>query len=543
VTAARLFLALLALAALGSCVRAAHRPPCPAGALCMLYGNGAEPSSLDPAHIGGVWEAAIVNEMLLPLLERDPDGRIVPGLAESWSMSPDGLSWTFHLRRAVWSDGSPVTADDLVFAMRRVIDPKTASDSAFLLFPVKNAEAISQGKAPTPSLGVEATDAHTVVIRLEHVWLSLPMYAVSRVMQAVPRAAVMRWGDAWTSPAHFLADGPFRLQVWRLGDKVVLRRNPTFVSPGPDCFSELDFFPWPDAISNERKVRAGELDLSSIVQSNRISYLRRSDLARALRLAPQFGVSYLAFNLKHPPLADVRVRQALSMSIDRRFITDKLLRAGQQPALGFIPPGLPGYSEGALPYWAGWSFTKRQAEARRLLAAAGYGPDHPLTLTLKHLNSADTLLVMPSVQADWKAVGVRAQLQQEDVQVAYQDYEDHDFEVGYGGWLSPDAIDYLDLQRSDTGGQNYGQYENPAYDAAIDAARSTVDPRIYAADLRRAEQILLDDMPVAPLVFASSHVLVTPDITGWTDGPLSSHDAQWLCRPPLAAATMARARG
>jgi len=530
--AAAVVAAIAAVLALIACSRTAHRPPCPSGALCLLLGNGAEPGTLDPAHALGVWEAAIINQMLVPLVERDADGRLVPGLAESWSVSPDGLEWTFHLRKADWSDGTPVTADDVVFAIQRQVDPKTGSQGAFMLYPVKNAEAVSEGKLPVSALGVGAPDPRTVVIRLERPWLSLPLYADSRSFQAVPRAAVERWGDDWTKPEHFLSDGPYRLESWLLGDKVVLRRNTRFYDAGHVCFAELDFFPLPDASSNERRVRSGELDVSSTVQSNRVSYLRRSGLANFLRLAPEFGSYYLTFNLSVPALRDLRVRQALAMSVDRRFITDKLLRGGETPALNFVPPGLPGYPRGAAPYWADWSFAQRQGEARRLLAAAGYRPTHRLRLTITVMNSADPLVFAPSVQADWRAVGVDAQLEQNDVQVAYQQFELHDFQVGFAGWLSPDPINYLDLLRSDVGAQNFGGYSNPRYDAELTAARSTTDPAVYAAHLLRAEQIMMADMPVAPLYRPSSRTLVDPDITGWVDKPFSSHAAIWLCRLP-----------
>jgi oligopeptide transport system substrate-binding protein len=532
---------LLALLALGACVRSAHRPPCPAGERCLTYGNGAEPVSLDPAKIDGVWENVIVSQLQVGLTDRDPAGHLIPAMATSWQTSADGLTWTFHLRAAQWSDGTPVTADDFVFAMRRVLDPKTASYSAFLLFPLKNATAVNAGKLPLSALGVEAPDPHTLVIRLEHPWLSLPLYTSTRVMWPVPRHVVERWGDAWSKPAHYVGDGPYSLVSWRLGDSVVLKRNPRYWSADKVCYDEIAFYPSSDAVSSERRVRAGALDLSTTVQSNRLTFLRRSGMADYLRVAPEDGVTYLAFNLKDPVFADVRVRQALSMAIDREFITQKLLRGGQTPAYSLVPRGMFGYPDGPVAYWAGWSFPRRQAEARRLLAAAGYGPAHPLKFVVKHRNSADPLLFLPAVQADWKAIGVEAELQQNDVQVAYQEYEIHDFQVGDAGWVSEDPIVYLDLARSDTGGQNFGQYANPAYDAELDAATASVDPAAKAEHMRRAEAILLADAPLAPIYFISSRNLVNPAVTGWADNPNDNHPAHWLCRLPNAPPTASAA--
>jgi oligopeptide transport system substrate-binding protein len=478
---------------------------------------------------------------MVGLYDRDVRGQLIPALATSYSTSPDGLTWTFHLRDAQWSDGAPVTARDFVFAMQRVVDPKTVSYSAFLLYPIKNAEKINGGHTSPAALGVEAPDPHTLVIHLEHPWVNLLLYTSSRVMWPVPEHAVKRWGDAWTLPGRYVADGPYTVASWKLGDKVVLKKNPLFWDAAHVCYDEIDFFPSSDAIANERSVKTHELDVSTTVQSNRVAYLRRGVLRDYLHVAPENGVTYLTFNLKDPALKDVRVRQALSMAIDREFITRQLLRGEQVPAYSLVPPGLLGYVDGPRAYWADWSFATRQAEARRLLAAAGYGPGHPLTLLIKHRNSADPLLFMPAIQADWKAIGVQAQLQQNDVQVAYQEYEIHDFQVGDAGWISEDPIIYLDLSRANTGGQNYGEYNNPAYDAELDAALNTADIAAYNEHMHRAERILLADAPLAPLFYVSSRNLVDPQITNWVNNPTDNHGAHWLCRQPYSDHTVGAA--
>jgi oligopeptide transport system substrate-binding protein len=533
-SAALALVAVLGALGLVACQRAVHRPPCPEGALCLMYGNGAEPTSLDPAHIDGTWEANIVGQLLQGLTRVDEHGQPVPGIASSWETSADGLTWTFHLRDAQWSDGAPVTGDDFVYAVRRELDPKTASYSAFILFPVlKNAQLINQGQAPPTAAGIEAPDPHTVVLHLAHPWPTLPLFAAGRVLWPVPRHVVERWGDAWTRPGHYVSDGPYMLVSWRLGDAVVVRKNPRFWDADAICYAEVDFSPSSDAVSNERLVAAGDLDVTTSLQSSRVLFLRASLLRDYLRVAPVWGVYYLPFNLHDPALRDVRVRQALAMSIDRDFLTRKLLRAGQQPAYTLVPTGIPGYPDGPRVYWASWSLEQRQAEARRLLAAAGYGPGHPLSLTVIQFNTADPALYMPSIQADWRTIGVDASLRQEDVQVAYQDLETHAFQVGVAGWVAPEPYDYLDLSRADTGGQNFGGYANPAYDAELDAAMSSPDPTVRTAHMQKAEAMLLADMPFAPLYYASSRDLVDPHITRWIDNLADSHPISRLCRLPI----------
>ncbi len=525
-----LIAAMLALVLVGACQHKSHRPPCPPGALCLAYGNGAEPTSLDPVHIDGVWESNIVSQLIVGLTRPDENGLPQPGIATSWTSSPDGLTWTFHLREAKWSDGVPVTADDFVFGIQRELDPRTASQSAWLLYPfLQNAAAVNAGKLPLSAAGVEAPDPHTLVLHLSHPWPLLPAYATGRILWPVPRHVVERWGDAWTRPGHFVSDGPYTLVSWRLGDAVVVRKNPLFFDADQVCYNEVDFTPSADLISNERSVAAGDLDVSA-VQSNRVRYLSRTELQRFLHIAPQFGTFYLAFNMKDPALSDVRVRQALSMAIDRDFIAQKLLHAGQQPAYSLVPLGLPGYGAGPRTAWARWSLARRQSQARLLLAAAGYGPEHPLKLTIKQLNGPDHLTYMPSVQADWKAVGVDARLQQEDTQVAYSDLEIHDFQVGLAGWVAADPIAYLDLLRSDTGGQNFGQYANQRYDAELNAAGDSLDIAVRAQHMKSAETIILADAAIAPLYYTSSRGLVHPQITGWVNNPFDTHPISHLCR-------------
>ncbi len=527
-----LLLATLA-GGLSACTRQAARPTCPAGQSCLLYGNQSEPETLDPAKATGSWEARIIGQLSEGLTRRGADGRVVPAIARSWTVSPDGLVWTFKLRDTRWSDGVPVTADDFVYGLRRTLSPRTASQSAFMLYPILNAKRVASGTAPLEALGIEAPSPDTLVVRLEHPWPTLPSWAADRLMRPAPRHAIARLGDAWVKPGQYVGNGPYTLKSWRLGDRIVLRRNPNYDGVRA-CFEEVAYYPTTDPVTAERQVRAGELDLNLGVQSNRLRYLRRpGQMPDYVHANPITAIAYLTFNMAGVPvLRDVRVRRALSMSIDRAFITDKLLSGGQVPATNFLPPGLEDYTSTAQPYWAAMTFAGRQVEARRLLAAAGYSSKRPLKLIFKHLNGGDTPVFVPAIQADWAAVGVKVSLEQNETQVAYAAYENGDFEIGNAAWISFDALNFLDLQRSSSGGQNYGRYNNPEYDRLVTAAEfEPVDARRRAL-LGQAEQLLLDDAPVAPLYVASSRNLVSPRLTGWIDNPIDVHPADKLCRAP-----------
>ena len=244
------------------------------------------------------------------------------------------------------------------------------------------------------------------------------------------------------------------------------------------------------------------------------------------------GTSYFAFNTADvKAFRDRRVRVALAMSIDRWFITQKLQHGVTQPAYTFVPPGVANYRSRPPPIWVAWTLARRQAAARLLLAEAGYGPNHPLQVELKHADTPGALQEMPSIQADWKAIGVKTTLAQEDAQIAYQDYRMRNFQIATAGWIADynDAMSFLYLERSTTRAMNYGVYKNPAYDALLDAADHERDVAKRADDLERAEQMMLADAPITPTAYAVITELVNPRITGWVDNLMDVHRTRYLC--------------
>lgn len=521
----------LALFCLAACApKQPSRPPCPEGKICIQAGNSSEPVSLDPHKVTGTWEDRILSSMLMGLTQDAPDGTAIPGMAERWETSADGLVWTFYLREATWSDGEPVTADDFVFALRRILDPKTASEYASILYFIKNAQAANEGDASIETIGARAVSPRVLELTLSHPAPYLPEVAKHQTMYPLPRHVVEKYGDAWSSPKTYVGNGPFNVVDWRLGDYVKVVKNPRFYEADKVCVDEIYYYPTNDATMAERRVKRGELDLNTDIQSNRISFLKE-EMPGYVRTHTYLGVTYMAFNASVPAFKDKRVRVALAMAIDRDFITQKLLRGGQTPAYTFVPPGVANYKTAKPPAWASWPFEKRQAEARRLLAAAGYGPANPLKIEIKHRNTPDPMLFMPAVQADWKAIGVDARLAQNEAQIAYAAYRSRDFQVADAAWIADynDAMSFLYLQQSATGSQNYGDYKNPAYDALLAKADAEPDAARRADYLAEAERIMLDDAPVAPIYFYVNKNLVSPKITGFVDNIIDHHRARYWC--------------
>jgi oligopeptide transport system substrate-binding protein len=529
---ARAAVGLAAALALSGCQQKAQRPACPADQVCLEYGNGTEPETLDPQKSSLLDESVIINDLMHGLTTEAPDGSVAPALAQSWTTSPDGLVWTFKLRPARWSDGVPVTADDFVYAYRRVLEPETAAIYAYLVASMfKNGQAVNAGKAPPEALGVRALGPRTLEITLEHPAPYLPELLKHLSFFPVPKHVVEKYGDQWVQPAHYVSTGPYQLVAWRLGDYIQVRKNPRFWDAASVCVDRINYYPTADVVAAERRVARGELDINTSFQSNRITRLRKT-MPGYVRTHVTLATSYMVFNASGASkFRDIRVRRALSESVDREFIANKLLRAGQVPAYSFVPPVIANYVKGPRLKWAGRSLAERQADARRLLAEAGYGPDNPLKLEIKTSNATESQLMAQSIQADWRAVGVEAALVQNEFQVAMAAYRTRDFDVAPIAWIADynDPLTFLELVKSDTGAQNYGDYKNPAYDALLAKAAAEPDRVARAHILARAEQIMLDDEALAPLLFGVNRNLVSPRVTGWVDNAANQHRARWLC--------------
>ena len=336
-----------------------------------------------------------------------------------------------------------------------------------------------------------------------------------------------------------VSNGAYTFKEWRLGDYVRLEKNPLYRDAGQVCFDRVDFIPTSDPISAERRVLRGELDINNTVQSNRVPKLMADPVSKPfVRSHAYLFTQFMIFNTRDVAALKVRrVRQAISMSIDRRFITDKLMRAGQIPTVSFVPHGIAGYLAKTAPHpqpaWANWTIERRQAAARQLLARAGFGPDGPLKLELKTTNVPGSLITAQSVQADLKSVGVEVTFRQEDGAVVFESYNLRDFQLGLGGWVADynDPMTFLTLMKSDTGQQNYGDFKSPAYAASLTAADNERAPTNRATYMARAEQMILDDADIAPIDTGVNLNLVNPHIAGWIDNDADIHPVRSLsCR-------------
>ncbi|MEM1146251.1 MAG: peptide ABC transporter substrate-binding protein [Pseudomonadota bacterium] len=501
--------------------------------LTLRRGISAKVDTLDPHRSSAQWESIVIGDMFHGLTQHTADGQVIPAMAESWTTSEDGLTWTFKLREASWSDGVPVTANDFVFALRRIQDPAIASQYSSLLYIIKNAQALNEGRVAPEELGVSAIDDLTLEITLEEAAPYLEGLLTHYTTFPVPQHIVEEHGEAWVQPENIEVNGPYKLVYWVTGDQLIVNKNPLFYEADTLCFEQVRYFELEDLAAVERRIEAGELDINNAFDGGRKAELDRR-LPGWARTTPALLTTYWSFNSSIEPFDDVRVRKALAMALDREYLVENVLTPGFIPAYSFVPPGMNNYEvDRPQVSWRDLSRPERLEQARTLLEQAGFGPDNPLRFEFKHRSTDDNPKAAPVAQANWNEIApwVTVDILRQDTKVLYADLRQSNFEVADGAWIADynDPLNFLYLLDSDTGQQNYGNYANPEYDRLLEAASQERDLVARAALFAEAEAIMLEDHPVTPMWFQVTKNLVDPNLTGWAENAEDNHRSRWLC--------------
>jgi len=506
-------------------VPAGERTP---GVLIRLGSD--EVQSLDQHKVSTVEDVRVALELFEGLVRYRADGTPEPGLAESWIVSDDGLLWTFTLREGLrFSDDAPLTAADVVASFRRLMTPSTVAPNANLFHAIQNAPAIAAGKAAPEQLGVRALDARTVEIRLTRpfpAFLELLAHAAAAVL---PAHVLNTHGDGWVKQRPLIGSGPFRLKAWRLHSVLRLERNPAYHDAANVALAGVEYRPVQDDQTALRLFRAKAADVLTDFPARDLPLLRRT-VPDAIRIAPYRGTYYFAFNMRRPPFDDVRVRRALAMSVDREILVNKVIGLGQPIAWSVVPPHLAGYGPAVLPGYARGPQEQRLAEARRLLAEAGYGPDCPLEFTIRYNTDVEHRRVALALAQMWKPLGVVARIGNAEAAVHFAALRTGDFTLARSGWIADysGAENFLSVYLSDAGPLNYPGYDEPQYDSQVREALGLADPAARLDALRKAESLLVEDVPVLPLYHYVSKSLVGPDVEGWTDNLANIHPSRTL---------------
>jgi oligopeptide transport system substrate-binding protein len=476
----------------------------------------AEIESMDPAHIES-WAANTVGLDLFEGLTRiDAAGAIVPGVAQSWVRTgPD--TWRFKLREdARWSDGQPVTADDFVYAWRRVVDPKTGSKYTILVEFVKNGKAIVAGQAAPALLGVTAVDAHTLDVRTETPVAFFPEVAAMVTMAPVPRHLVERAQDGWTTPTRFVGNGAYVLADWQPNNRIVLLKNGRYWNARRVELSKVTYVPVEDDATALRMYEAGQFDYTYRIPSGLHAQVARR-YGEELRAGMQIATYYYSLDNRDPAFKDKRVRQALSMVLDRELLTKRLLQSGEAPMYGLIAHGTKGASP-FVPDWAAWPMGKRVDYARELLRQAGYSEARPLTFTLTYNTNDLHKKVALFAMSEWRTkLGVQIKLENVEFKVLLRARHEGRVQASRDGWFVDynDAMSYFDVLRCGSI-QNDQHYCNPKVDQGVAQANAQLDAAARTALLTRAHALAMEDYPMIPLFQYSADRLVKAYVEGYS---------------------------
>jgi len=494
----------------------------------LRRGNGPEPSTLDAHRAQDIASHNILRDLYQGLVGEDARGNIVPGMAERWEVSSDGLDYRFYLRTNLrWSNGEVLDAAQIVASFRRALQSETAAPLAPLLDPIRG--------ATTATPEIDVVDGNSI-----HFGLSRPApllkLLVLPVAMPVYLPAIVAHGNAHTRPGHLVSNGPYRLQAWAPHSAITLQRNPHFHAQQDVRIEQVRYVVTEDAASELKRFQAGDLDITETVPPGRLDRLRER-FGNALHISPYLGSFFFGINLRSKPLGDsLALRRALSVAIDRDILTRYITALGEQPAYGLVPDGIAGYVRASLPESA-MNQQERVALARRLIAQAGHEVGTPLEIEIRYNTSTSHRRLSLAVAAMWREVlGIKVRLRNEEWKSFVQSRRDGRItQVFRGGWIG-DVDDPLSFLSLFAGAQalNWSGWQDQNFIRLLSAADADAARRMHL--LHQAEQLLLDQHAIIPLYFYTSKHLVRAEVRGFEANLLDRHPSRWM---HLAASTTA----
>lgn len=507
-----------------------------ADTIVLHRGNGAAPQTLDPHLNFGARDGYIQDDLYDGLLGYGVDGKLVPAGAESYDISDDGRVYTFRLRKNLkWSDGTPVVAQDYVNGLIRTVDPATASDKAYYFsstIQVTNAGAFTNGEITDPTqVGFAAPDDRTVVVTLDNpaphaVWILTSFQA-----SPLHKPSFELYGTEFVQAGKLVGNGAYMLTELVPQSHLVLKKNPHYWDAANVKIDEVWYHVTEDMSAATKRYLAGELDITVEAAPDETEKLiADGSLDKSeYHVAPNVDGYYFSFNITKKPFDDVRVRQALSMTIDREVLQEKVLKSGYPPSYSMVPPGVDPEYPGAAVKEKGMSKEERIAMAQKLMAEAGYGPDNPLKAVVLSTNDNDEKKKATAVAIMWKnALGVECDLQFQEYQAWLDGFYAGTWDI-FGDTIVADfagAESYLSYMKpSAEAGYNW---QNQQYEDLMNEAAETADPVARNELMAQAEQVLLDDYLIAPISGGATRQLVKPHVKGWIDNVIQFHASRFL---------------
>lgn len=498
----------------------------------LVFLNGTEPETLDPAIITGQPEGRIALALFEGLTARDPKGHIVPGVADSWEISQDGTCYVFHLRPdAYWSNGDSLTAHDFVRSWERTLAPATASEYAYQLYYIQSAEAFNSGRLTDFSkVGVHAVGDRTLEVQLVYPTPFFLDLCAFPTLLPVPTKCIEKYGDDWIKPGHMVSNGAYTLTDWHINHRVRLRANPYYWDRSHVYLKTIDILPTSQANTAYNIYYSGAADLildKGLIPAMLLDVLKeRSDF----HSSPFLGNYFYRFNVTRKPFNDVRIRKAFALAINKQRIVDKITRAGEQIADSLVPSGIAGYSS---PKGLGYD----PPTARRLLAEAGFpnGKGFPLISLLYNKSEQNEAIATEIQDMLQKELEIKIQLSQQEWKVYLNSMSSLDYDFCRASWVGDynDPNTFLDMFVTN-GGNNRTGWSNPKYDALIRAAAKELNPQKRMDLFRQAETILCtEELPILPLYYYVGVQFYDPQkITGIQPNVLDEHPLKYIRKLP-----------
>ena len=498
------------------------------------HGNGSEPQGLDPHIVTGVPEHHILISLCEGLTIPNPNPNdmngYMAGTAESWSISDDGKEYVFNINKnAKWSNGEPVTADDFVWSWKRILTASLGSQYPDMLYYLEGAYEYHNGLIDDfDQVGVKSIDEHTLQVNLKNptpFFLGLLSHYST---WPVHKETVLKFGDIddrngeWTRPGNFVCNGPFQLKTWELNNKIVVEKNPHYYDASIVQLNEIHYYPVSNVMTEDRMFRAGQLHLTSTLPSQKCPiYIEENP---NLRIDPYMGTYFYRINTENEVLKDVKVRKALAYSIDRQLLVDKVTKCGQIPAYSFTPPGTNGYQPTTeIPF--------DPVLAKSLLDEAGFSEENPFPkLEILFNTNEDHRKLALAIQQMWQInLGIEVELVNQDWKVYLNREMIGDFQISRAGWIGDyeDPNTFLDLMRPNRGNNKTG-WENMEYDSLVQKANTINNQAERYELLYKAEEILIENMPVIPLYTYVRAYQLSPDVKGFNPHILDHHHPKFI---------------
>lgn len=468
----------------------------------LRFNLGAEPETIDSARSTGLVEAKVELQCFEGLTRLGKDNVPVPGIAESWEISPDGLHYTFHLRESKWSNGDKLTAHDFEYSWKRALSPKLGAEYAYQLFYLKNGEKFNKGQVKDSKVGVKAPDDRTLMVELEAptpYFLSLTSFPTLLPMN---KAVAESQPDTWAAKAEtYVGNGPFRLVKWQHRYEMQFEKNPDYWDAEKVKLDGILFTMMEEATTALSSFESGQLDYMENPPFHEIERLKKEN---KLSVSPLIGTYFVRFNVTRVPFKEQNARRAFCAALRRNELVNDVLKGGQKSAFAFVPYGIPDADGKDFRENGGVFFSER-------------GKGWPLSFSsgsLEYLYDTNELhkIIAEAFQGMWKKnLGVNVELRNVEWKVYLQTVRDLKYTLARARWYGDyiDPMTFLDMFVTN-GGNNQTGWSNKKYDALISAAKKENDKMKRSQELHEAEKILMDEMPICPVFFLTDQYLSQP---------------------------------